>query len=86
MDLKYGDKIIEMQGIIVEIHDGCVAIDLKGRLGYLKIPMRMLITDYPLKVGQEVGFKMSFIEVLSEEANEKYVSNIEIKNRKEGKI
>jgi hypothetical protein len=86
MDLKYGDKIIEMQGIIVEIHDGCVALDLKGRLGYLKVPMRMLITDYPLKVGQEVGFKMSFLEVLSEEANEKYVSNIEIRKRKEGKV
>ena len=85
MDLKYGDKIIEMQGVIVEVHDGSVAIDLKGRLGYLKIPMRMLITDYALKVGQEVGFKMSFIEVLSEEANEKYVSNIQIRNRKEGK-
>ena len=85
MDLKYGDKIIEMQGVIVEVHEGSVAIDLKGRLGYLKIPMRMLITDYALKVGQEVGFKMSFIEVLSEEANEKYVSNIQIRNRKEGK-
>ncbi|WML36537.1 CBO2463/CBO2479 domain-containing protein [Clostridium sp. OS1-26] len=86
MDLKYGDKIIEMQGIIVEIHDGCVALDLKGRLGYLKVPMRMLITDYPLKVGQEVGFKMSFLEVLSEEANEKYISNIDIRNRKEGNL
>lgn len=86
MDLKYGDKIIEMQGVIVEVHDGCVAVDLKGRLGYLKVPMRMLITDYPLKVGQEVGFKMSFVEVLSEEANEKYVSNIDIRNRKEGKV
>jgi hypothetical protein len=86
MDLKYGDKIIEMQGVIVEVHEGCVAIDFKGRLGYLKIPMRMLITDFPLKVGQEVGFKMSFIEVLSEEVNEKYVSNIEIRKRKEGKI
>ncbi|MBI6875764.1 CBO2463/CBO2479 domain-containing protein [Clostridium aciditolerans] len=86
MDLKYGDKIIEMQGVIVEIQDGAVALDLKGRLGYLKVPMRMLITDYPLKVGQEVGFKMSFLEVLSEEVNEKYVSNIDIRNRKEGKI
>ena len=86
MDLKYGDKIIEMQGVIVEVHDGCVAMDFKGRLGYLKIPMRMLITDYPVKVGQEVGFRMSFIEILSEEVNEKYVSNIEIRNRKEGKI
>ena len=42
--MKYGDKIIYMEGVIVEIHDGCVGIDLKGRLGYLKIPMRMLIT------------------------------------------
>ncbi|WP_461614136.1 CBO2463/CBO2479 domain-containing protein [Clostridium sp. Marseille-QA1073] len=83
--MQYGDKIIEMQGIIVEIQDGAVGIDLKGRLGYMKIPMRMLITNYPLKLGQEVGFKMSFPEVLSEEANEKYVSNIEKRNRKAGK-
>lgn len=83
--MQYGDKIIEMQGIIVEVQDGAVGIDLKGRLGYMKIPMRMLITDYPLKLGQEIGFKMSFPEVLSEEANEKYVSNIEKRNRKAGK-
>lgn len=86
MDLKYGDKIIEMQGVIVEVHDGCVAIDFKGRLGYLKVPMRMLITDYPVKIGQEIGLRMSFPEVLSGEVNEKYVSNIEIRNRKEGKV
>jgi len=86
MDLKYGDKIIEMQGVIVEVHDGCVAIDFKGRLGYLKVPMRMLITDYEVKIGQEIGLRMSFPEVLSGEVNEKYVSNIEIRNRKEGKV
>ena len=84
--MKYADKIIEMYGVIVEVHDGSVSIDLKGRLGFMKVPMRMIITDYALKVGQEVGFRMSFIEVLSEEPNEKYVSNIEIKDRKEGKV
>ena len=83
--MKYGDKIIEMYGVIVEVHDGAVSIDLKGRLGFMKIPMRMLITDYSLEVGQEVGFRMSFIEVLSEVPNEKYVSNVEIRSRKEGK-
>ena len=72
--MKYGDKIIKMEGVIVEVHDGCVAIDLKGRLGYLKIPMRMLITDYPLVVGQEVAWNMSFIEQLGPEANDKYVT------------
>ncbi|MGN0142463.1 MAG: CBO2463/CBO2479 domain-containing protein [Roseburia sp.] len=73
--MKYGDKIIYMEGIIVEVTDGAVGIDLKGRLGYLKIPMRMLITDYEIKVGQEVGFNMSFIEQLGPEINETYVSN-----------
>ena len=62
---KYTDKIIYMEGIIVEVHDGAVGIDLKGRLGYMKIPMRMLITDYEIKVGQEVGFNMSSLGLRS---------------------
>ena len=74
---KYTDKIIYMERIIVEVHDGAVGIDLKGRLGFLKIPMRMLISDYEIKVGQEVGFNMSFIEQLSPDVNEKYISNIQ---------
>ena len=73
--LQYGDKIIYMEGIIVEVSDGAVGIDLKGRLGYLKIPMRMLISDYEIRPGQEVGFNMSFIEQLAEKPNETYVSN-----------
>ena len=81
--MKYGDKLIRMEGVIVEVHDGCVAVDLKGRLGYLKIPMRMLITDYPLVVGQEVAWNMSFIEQLGPEANEKYVSNLDVYTRRQ---
>jgi len=73
MNMKYGDKIIEMRGIVVEVQDGAVAMDFKGRLGYLKVPMRMLITDYPLEVGQEVAFNMSFPEIISPTINEKYL-------------
>lgn len=80
--LKYGDKILYMEGVIVEVHDGCVGVDLKGRLGYLKVPMRMLISDYEVKVGQEVGFNMSFIEQLGDEINEKYISNLMTRNKK----
>ena len=79
--MKYGDKIIYIEGIIVEVKDGAVSMDLKGRLGYLKVPMRMIINDHPLQVGQEVGLNMSFVEVLSEEVNESYVSNIEKRNQ-----
>ena len=71
--MKYGDKIITMQGVIVDVQAGAVEMDLKGRLGSLKVPMRMLITDYPLEVGQEVEFKMSFPEVISGNINQKYI-------------
>ena len=80
--LKYGGKILYMEGVIVEVHDGCVGVDLKGRLGYLKVPMRMLISDYEIKVGQEVGFNMSFVEQLGDEINEKYISNLMTRNKK----
>ncbi|RKD33799.1 CBO2463/CBO2479 domain-containing protein [Thermohalobacter berrensis] len=71
--LKYKDRQIYMEGIIVDIKDGAVAIDLKGRLGSLKVPRRMLVSDYELKTGQEVGFVMSYPEILNDKPNEKYV-------------
>ncbi len=42
----------------------------------------MIISDYELKVGQEIGLNMSFVEVLSDKINEKYVSNLEIQKRR----
>ena len=75
--MKYGDKIIRMEGVIVEVHDGSVAIDFKGRLGHLRIPKRMIISDYDLKVGQEVAWNMSFIEQESSVVNERYLETIE---------
>ena len=75
--MKYGDKIIRMEGIIVEVHDGSVAIDFKGRLGHLRIPKRMIISDYDLEVGQVVAWNMRFIEQESPEVNERYLETIE---------
>ena len=71
--MKYGDRIIRMEGIIVEVHDGSVAIDFKGRLGHLRIPKRMIISDYELEVGQEVAWNMSFIEQERAEVNKRYL-------------
>lgn len=76
INLKYGDKQIYMEGIIVDIKDGCVEMDLKGRLGTLKVPMRMMISDNELKLGQEVGFMMSYPEVICEVPSEHYISNM----------
>ena len=73
--LAYGDKIIRMEGVITEVHDGAVAIDLKGRLGSLRIPLRMFISEYEIRVGQEVAWNMSFIEQLGPEVNRRYLQN-----------
>lgn len=82
-DLKYAGNPSYFEGIIVRIEDGAVEIDIKGRLGHFSMPKRMLITDYELEIGLEVGFIMSYPEVLDREKNQKYLDNIERdKNRK----
>ena len=71
---KYIDKVNYYEGIITEVHDGSVTFDIKGRLGKVMIPKRMIISDYELKVGQVVAFNMSFIEQLSPEVDDKYIN------------
>jgi len=80
-ELKYQSNPMYMEGIIVAIHDGAVTMDLKGRLGSLKVPRRMLISDYELQVGQEVGFMMGHPEVVSAEPCEQYVNNQHHQNK-----
>jgi len=52
------------EGVLVEVSGGGVVIDLSGRLGQLKIPLRMLISDEPPEVGQRVRFVMSYPEII----------------------
>jgi hypothetical protein len=75
--LKYISTERMYEGVLVEITDGSVTIDLKGRLGQLKIPRRMLISEYDIAIGQEVGFAMSYPEVLTGQPNQHYVDAIE---------
>ncbi len=81
--LKYAYNPSYFEGVIVEITDGSVAIDIKGRLGHFSMPLRMLICDEELKLGQEVGFIMSYPEVLGPEVNENYLAKL--KNHTETK-
>ncbi|MEG0254047.1 MAG: CBO2463/CBO2479 domain-containing protein [Vagococcus sp.] len=74
--LKYLSTERMFEGILVDITDASVTIDIKGRLGQFKIPRRMLISEYDVKIGQEVGFMMSYPEVLDENPNEHYVNAI----------
>ena len=61
-DLRYGDKLIYIEGIVTAVDDCSISIDLKGRLGLFKAPKRMFICDAEPQPGQIFGFKMSFPE------------------------
>lgn len=80
--LKYASTERVWEGIIIELTDASVIIDLKGRLGRLEIPNRMIISDYELKVGQEVAFLMSYPEVLDSESNQKYLGALNAYHKK----
>jgi len=57
------------QGTIVEITGGSVTIDIGGRLGQLKIPLRMMINQKPIETGQTVRFVLSYPEVIDKGEN-----------------
>ena len=61
-------------------------MNIKDNLGSFKTPMRMLISDVPFENGQLVGWNMSKIAQLGPEVNEKYVSNIQNRERRAQEI
>lgn len=71
-----------MEGVIVGLKDGSVDMDLMGRIGFLSVPKRMVISEYPLEIGQKVAFNMSFVEQEGPEVNDKYFNNITIREQR----
>lgn len=64
--VEYTSSERYFEGNITEITDGGVLIELRGRLGSLKIPKRMVICNENLEIGQRVGFMMTYPEVIEE--------------------
>ncbi len=73
--LKFISSERYYEGIIIEVTDGSVVIDLKGRMGQLRLPRRMVICENELKEGQQVGFLMTYPEVIDEEIDVKYLES-----------
>jgi hypothetical protein len=51
------------KGVITEVTGGSVTIDIRGRMGQLKIPLKMLIGQNSPKTGDKVSFYMSYPEI-----------------------
>ena len=65
--MKYADGLMYMEGVIVGLDGGSVSINFKGRLGFMRLPLRMVIAEKPLKISQVAAFKMSCLEIKEEE-------------------
>lgn len=74
--LKYGNSVNYYEGVVVEDRGDIVTLDVKGRLGYLELTKDMFIAEYPFKLGQVVGWKMSFLEQLPGDAGDSYVRGV----------
>lgn len=73
--LNYGDKINYYEGVVVDVQNGRVSLDVLGRLGWFEIDEAMFTAEHPFRRGQSIGWKMSFVEQLAD-AGEDYVSGV----------
>ncbi|MDO4595168.1 MAG: CBO2463/CBO2479 domain-containing protein [Tissierellia bacterium] len=65
-NFELNNQMNYFQGKIVQINDGGFKISFFGRLGEILIPKRMLISDNEPKIGDVVGFMMTYPEVIEE--------------------
>ncbi len=65
--LTYAPEGQYYEGVISDITDMAITIEMNGRLGRLTLARRMVITDKPPEIGDEVGFMLSYPEVITNE-------------------
>lgn len=54
-----------MGGVVKEIsEEGCVKINLNGRLGVIKVPEHVIIDDVRLEPGHQLQFYFSYIQIV----------------------
>jgi hypothetical protein len=63
MEIELMPRLI--QGKLVEVTEVGVKIEFNGRLGMLSVPLRMVFTDKPLVIGDEVELYVSYVKVIT---------------------
>lgn len=61
--IQINNAAIPHTGTITELNDTEFTVRIVGRMGILKLPLRALISENYPKVGDEVKFLMSLIEM-----------------------
>jgi len=50
-------------GRVEEVNGTGITVQFAGRLGVLKVPWRLVLSENPVKVGEKVMIMMSLVEV-----------------------
>lgn len=84
--VQNSDGTYYMEATISGIDDCAVAVELKDNQGSFKAPKRMFISDIEFEIGQNAGWNMTKLIQLGPEVNDKYVSNIQNRERRAKEI
>lgn len=56
-----------LPGELIQVTDINATIELKGRMGVIHLPLRSIITDKKLEIGDEVEIYVSYARVMNKE-------------------
>lgn len=64
-DVELNPKLLP--GELIQVTDINATIELKGRMGIIHLPLRSIITDKKLEVGDKVEIYVSYARVMNKE-------------------
>lgn len=64
MKMDYIINPVKMGGLVKEVSTDRVKVHLHGRLGVIKIPQNLVISEEPIAVGHETEFYFSYIQIV----------------------
>ena len=64
MKMYYVINPVKMGGLVKEVSGERIKVHLHGRLGVIKIPRSLIISEVPIEAGHEMEFYFSYIQVV----------------------
>ena len=66
MKMDYIINPVKMGGLVKEVSDERIKVHLHGRLGVIKVPKSIVISEEPIAVGHELEFYFSYIQIVED--------------------
>lgn len=64
MEMDYIINPVKMGGLVKEVSGDKVKVHLHGRLGVIKVPKSLIISEEPVETGHELEFYFSYVQII----------------------